>query len=361
MNHQSRRPQARILPSARSKSEEESDDLMNCGTDHHHHPQDDRPGPSTSKNLRLSSSNGSSSTFHQLLSEPDHHQHHHPPVSSVGEGNFDYQQHLDNSQHQHYQNNTRHSPFANHHPHPGPFEDNSASSSTSNSMRPSSAASMTSATSAAAAPRITTNCLGQEQFTVDQQQPFVTAGTAGAVASNASAPGGSTSSGGGLNDWSVDNLDEIVAVAIKAEFHTLDLVEMTNSMNDTTEVKTSTGGGHGGLNPNNSSSSSTNTTANNVQSTSVMGQQQPQLNERERERLDELYVASRALVEPMEHERDVSSLTLLTSQHNHAHTVFFNCLKVQLEDSFRNWSLKSIIFEVCYNRKVVLFCFKDVF
>ena len=72
MNHQSRRPQARILPSARSKSEEESDDLMNCGTDHHHHPQDDRPGPSTSKNLRLSSSNGSSSTFHQLLSEPDH-------------------------------------------------------------------------------------------------------------------------------------------------------------------------------------------------------------------------------------------------------------------------------------------------
>ena len=312
MNHQSRRPQARILPSARSKSEEESDDLMNCGTDHHHHPQDDRPGPSTSKNLRLSSSNGSSSTFHQLLSEPEHHQHHHhPPVSSVGEGNFDYQQHLDNSQHQHYQNNTRHSPFANHHhhPHPGPFEDNSASSSTSNSMRPSSAASMTSATSAAA-PRITTNCLGQEQFTVDQQQPFVTAGTAGAVASNASAPGGgSTSSGGGLNDWSVDNLDEIVAVAIKAEFHTLDLVEMTNSMNDTTpEVKTSTGGGHGGLNPNNSS---TNTTANNVQSTSVMGQQQPQLNERERERLDELYVASRALVEPMEHERDVSSLTLL--------------------------------------------------
>ena len=311
MNHQSRRPQARILPSARSKSEEESDDLMNCGTDHHH-PQDDRPGPSTSKNLRLSSSNGSSSTFHQLLSEPDHHQHHHPPVSSVGEGNFDYQQHMDNSQHQHYQNNTRHSPFANHHPHPGPFEDNSASSSTSNSMRPSSAASMTSATSAAA-PRITTNCLGQEQFTVDQQQPFVTAGTAGAVASNASAPGGSTSNGGGLNDWSVDNLDEIVAVAIKAEFHTLDLVEMTNSMNDTTpEVKTSTGGGgHGGLNPNNSSSSSTNTTANNVQSTSVMGQQQPQLNERERERLDELYVASRALVEPMEHERDVSSLTLL--------------------------------------------------
>ena len=310
MNHQSRRPQARILPSARSKSEEESDDLMNCGTDHHHHPQDDRPGPSTSKNLRLSSSNGSSSTFHQLLSEPDHHQHHHPPVSSVGEGNFDYQQHLDNSQHQHYQNNTRHSPFANHHPHPGPFEDNSASSSTSNSMRPSSAASMTSAISAAAAPRITTNCLGQEQFTVDQQQPFITAGTAGAVASNASAPGGSTSSGGGLNDWSVDNLDEIVAVAIKAEFHTLDLVEMTNSMNDTTEVKASTGGGHGGLNPNNSSSS-TNTTANNVQSTSVMGQQQPQLNERERERLDELYVASRALVEPMEHERDVSSLTLL--------------------------------------------------
>ena len=310
MNHQSRRLQARILPSARSKSEEESDDLMNCGTDHHHHhPQDDRPGPSTSKNLRLSSSNGSSSTFHQLLSEPDHHQHHHPPVSSVGEGNFDYQQHLDNSQHQHYQNITRHSPFANHHhhPHPGPFEDNSASSSTSNSMRPSSAASMTSATSAAA-PRITTNCLGQEQFTVDQQQPFVTAGTAGAVASNASAPSGSTSSGGGLNDWSVDNLDEIVAVAIKAEFHTLDLVEMTNSMNDTTEVKTSTGGGHGGLNPN---SSSTNTTANNVQSTSVMGQQQPQLNERERERLDELYVASRALVEPMEHERDVSSLTLL--------------------------------------------------
>ena len=83
MNHQeSRRPQARILPSARSKSEEESDDLMNnCGnTDHH---QDHDPGPSTSKNLRLhSSASNGGSTFHQLLSEPDHH-----PPSSDGAGN----------------------------------------------------------------------------------------------------------------------------------------------------------------------------------------------------------------------------------------------------------------------------------
>ena len=76
-------------------------------------------------------------------------------------------------------------------------------------------------------------------------------------------------------------------------------------MNNDTEVKTtSSAGGHAGHNPNNNSSS----TANNVLSTSPeMGQQQPQLNERERERLDELYIASRALVEPMEHERDVSS------------------------------------------------------
>ena len=154
-----------------------------------------------------------------------------------------------------------------------------------------------------AGPRITTtNCLGQDQFTVEQQ-PFVTAeSSAGAVTSNATPGGGHVGSAGGLNDWSFDNLDEIVAVAIKAEFNTLDLVEMTNSMNDT-EVKTSSAGGHGGHNPNNSSS-----TANNVQSTSRMGQQQqqPQLNERERERLDELYIASRSLVEPMEHERDVS-------------------------------------------------------
>ena len=30
----------------------------------------------------------------------------------------------------------------------------------------------------------------------------------------------------GLGDWSFDNLDEIVAVAIKAEFHTMDLAEL---------------------------------------------------------------------------------------------------------------------------------------
>ena len=136
-------------------------------------------------------------------------------------GNFDYH-HLDNS-HQHYhQNNTRHShsTFANH---SGAFEaDNSAAS---NSMgRPSSAASMT------AGPRtINTNCLGQEQFSIDQQQPFVTAGSTGAVASNAAGgPDAGSNSGGGLNDLSFDNLDEIVAIAIKAEFHSLDLVEMTN-------------------------------------------------------------------------------------------------------------------------------------
>ena len=76
-------------------------------------------------------------------------------------------------------------------------------------------------------------------------------------------------------------------MAIKAEFNTLDLVEMANveTMN---EVKTEN---H----------------VSNVQSSGMSHHQtpQPQLNDRERERLEELYVASRSLVEPMEHERDV--------------------------------------------------------
>ena len=76
-------------------------------------------------------------------------------------------------------------------------------------------------------------------------------------------------------------------MAIKAEFNTLDLVEMANveTMNEVkTENHVST-----------------------VQSSGMSHHQtpQPQLNDRERERLEELYVASRSLVEPMEHERDV--------------------------------------------------------
>ena len=56
------------------------------------------------------------------------------------------------------------------------------------------------------------NCLPQQDhFSVNQQQSF---------------EGPNSGENSGLGDWSFDNLDEIVAVAIKAEFHTMDLAEL---------------------------------------------------------------------------------------------------------------------------------------
>ena len=56
------------------------------------------------------------------------------------------------------------------------------------------------------------NCLPQQDhFSVNPQQSF---------------EGQNSGENSGLGDWSFDNLDEIVAVAIKAEFHTMDLAEL---------------------------------------------------------------------------------------------------------------------------------------
>ena len=63
-----------------------------------------------------------------------------------------------------------------------------------------------------------------------------------------------------VSRYSLDNLDDVVAIAIKAEFHT-----------------TSLDGSNGGKD----------------------------LNDRERARLEELFIASRSLVEPVELEHEV--------------------------------------------------------
>ena len=100
-------------------------------------------------------------------------------------------------------------------------------------------------------------------------------------------------------DLNFDNLDEIVAIAIKAEFGTFDLADFSEQ-------------------PMQQSASSQSTSGikeeSNQQQHQSLHQEQPSaisdrplLNDRERARLDELFVASRALVEPMEHERDVSN------------------------------------------------------
>ena len=84
-----------------------------------------------------------------------------------------------------------------------------------------------------------------------------------------------------------------MAIAIKAEFGTFDLADLSDPIPKPddqtlhpTEGQTSQG--------------------------SSMGDLRPLLNDRERGRLDELFVASRALVEPMEHERDVSNCLVHT-------------------------------------------------
>ena len=90
-----------------------------------------------------------------------------------------------------------------------------------------------------------------------------------------------------------DNLDEIVAIAIKAEFGTFDLADLSDPIPKPDDQT---------LHPSEGQTSQG----------SNMGDLRPLLNDRERGRLDELFVASRALVEPMEHERDVSNCLVHT-------------------------------------------------
>ena len=90
-------------------------------------------------------------------------------------------------------------------------------------------------------------------------------------------------------DLNFDNLDEIVAIAIKAEFGTFDLADLADPIPTASAA-----------------SSQSNEVAEQPQASTV-GDLRPLLNDREKARLDELFVASRALVEPMEHERDVSN------------------------------------------------------
>jgi hypothetical protein len=79
-----------------------------------------------------------------------------------------------------------------------------------------------------------------------------------------------------------------VAVAIKAEFHTIDLAELhSEAINQQSEVKNEAAASISGFVP------------------------VPQLNERERGRLDELFLASRSLLEPMELDSDVTIIGFL--------------------------------------------------
>ena len=102
-------------------------------------------------------------------------------------------------------------------------------------------------------------------------------------------------------DLNFDNLDEIVAIAIKAEFGTFDLADFSEQAMQPSASSQSTSG--------------IKEESNQLQQHQSLHQAEqppaisdrPLLNDRERARLDELFVASRALVEPMEHERDVSS------------------------------------------------------
>ena len=79
-----------------------------------------------------------------------------------------------------------------------------------------------------------------------------------------------------------------MAIAIKAEFGTFDLADLSDPIPKPDDQT---------LHPSEGQTSQG----------SNMGDLRPLLNDRERGRLDELFVASRALVEPMEHERDVSN------------------------------------------------------
>ena len=84
-----------------------------------------------------------------------------------------------------------------------------------------------------------------------------------------------------------------MAIAIKAEFGTFDLADLSDPIPKPDDQT---------LHPSEGQTSQG----------SNMGDLRPLLNDRERGRLDELFVASRALVEPMEHERDVSNCLVHT-------------------------------------------------
>ena len=93
-----------------------------------------------------------------------------------------------------------------------------------------------------------------------------------------------------------DNLDEIVAIAIKAEFGTFDLADLADPIPSSSSNIKDQNSQHQPLHPSENQAPQGST-----------HDLRPLLNDRERARLDELFVASRALVEPMEHERDVSN------------------------------------------------------
>jgi len=117
------------------------------------------------------------------------------------------------------------------------------------------------------------------------------------------------------HDWNCDNLDEIVAIAIKAEFNTFDLADLTNDVVTVKEemqaasamplaqpqATTTSGGTPSTTGPTSNPSCST--------SSAVANASDLQLTDREKARLDELFMASRALVEPVEHERDQYSMS----------------------------------------------------
>ncbi len=96
-----------------------------------------------------------------------------------------------------------------------------------------------------------------------------------------------------------DNLDELVAVAIKAEFNMFDLADMPESGDQVASSSTSASGQMANSNGDNSQ---------NVDGAGVENPR-PALNEREKSRLEELFVASRSLVEPVELDRELVSVT----------------------------------------------------
>ena len=103
-------------------------------------------------------------------------------------------------------------------------------------------------------------------------------------------------------DWSFDNLDEIVAIAIKAEFNAFDLADLTDESLIKEEPNL------GPSQPSQPQMTGQNSAVLECSSQNHSSQQsnRDQLNDREKARLDELFLASRALVEPVEHEREVS-------------------------------------------------------
>ena len=102
-------------------------------------------------------------------------------------------------------------------------------------------------------------------------------------------------------DLNFDNLDEIVAIAIKAEFGTFDLADFSEQAMQPSASSQSTSGIK-----EESNQLQQHQSLHQAEQPSAISDR-PLLNDRERARLDELFVASRALVEPMEHERDVSN------------------------------------------------------